>query len=467
MLEVASPMHCLLPVPNPQPRKMDVSLYQIARESQSASEPTIIGLLGFKFLLSSLIDTAIALKQPTRLWVKLPSAEVWQADIERYCRQADSNCQVYCYLYDPRIWSNLTDNPKTKEAVTPIVLEGSHRLKGEFLVLLASEQFSLAVIARRVAQNLESPSKKAHVSTIITSEPQTLKKIAAGLQQAASATPEIDLPVANSAPSGLTNLLAQTLLQVLHKQDETKRASVKAPNNEESIPTFSGFTPTISLLDRLLEELQVPLTTMKTALKLVGSESLKPPQRQRYVDMLNQQCDRQTSLVSGLLEFVQIQQLIEHASLQSLRLSDIIPVVVSTYQPLAQEKGIQLGYTVPEKLPEIITFEPWLKQIVIHLLHNSIKFTPSGGRVSVIATEKDDFVELEVRDTGISIPSQDLTSIFDWFYRTKNTSSGENTGSGIGLAIVQSLLESSGGSISVASRVGQGTSFKVLLPTRG
>lgn len=96
-------------------------------------------------------------------------------------------------------------------------------------------------------------------------------------------------------------------------------------------------------------------------------------------------CDRQSSLITGLLDLVELERNLNLTTLESVRLCDIVPGVVSTYQPLAQEKGILLAYTVPNDLPAVRCVTGRLRQIVINLLHNSIKFTPNGGQVSVRA----------------------------------------------------------------------------------
>jgi len=146
-----------------------------------------------------------------------------------------------------------------------------------------------------------------------------------------------------------------------------------------------------------------------------------------------------------------------------LRLSDVVPGIVSTYQPLAQEKGITVAYTVPEGLPAVSCSSPWLRQIVINLLHNSIKFTPQGGRVWVRAKQQGDFVQVEIRDTGIGIASSDIPKIFDRFYKVRQNGDGSG-GVGLGLSIVQQLLLRCGGSISVNSKLNEGSTFNVLLP---
>jgi signal transduction histidine kinase len=217
------------------------------------------------------------------------------------------------------------------------------------------------------------------------------------------------------------------------------------------------------LLRRVVQELRTPLTNMKTALKLLDSPQLKPAQRQRYMQLLNTQCDRQNSLITGLLELVQLDSEPQPTVMPSVQLASIVPGVVSTYQPIAQEKGIQLGYTVPTELPCVSCLETWLRQIVINLLHNSLKFTPTGGQVKVQATLQGEYVQLAISDTGVGIAAGEIPKIFDSFYRGRSTT-GEDMGAGLGLTIVQQLLLRCSGSISVTSRLGEGSNFKVLLP---
>ena len=214
------------------------------------------------------------------------------------------------------------------------------------------------------------------------------------------------------------------------------------------------------------QELRTPLTTIKTALSLLNSPSLKPPQRQRYMDLIAKECDRQSLLITSLLDLVQLDQAVSPTALESIRVCDIVPGVVSTYQPLAEEKGVRLTYTVPEDLPAIACMSNWLKQIVINLLHNGIKFTPTGGQVSVRARQQGSNVNLEVRDTGVGMAPGELPRIFDRFYRIRQTSLDDASGAGLGLTIVQQLLLHCGGSISVRSRLGEGSTFTVLLPIR-
>ena len=263
-------------------------------------------------------------------------------------------------------------------------------------------------------------------------------------------------------------LLEQLLAKQIQQHDEIRHSattniaitSLQLQNKE----LLNTLTLKDELLSNLCQELRTPLTNMKTALSLLNSSQLKPPQRQRYMQLLNTECDRQNSLITGFLDLVELDRYREQRSLQPVRLSDIVPGVVSTYQPLAQEKGITLAYTVPTDLPVVSCLDNWLKQIVINLLHNSIKFTQTGGKVWVRARPQGNYVQLEFRDTGIGIPLNEIPKIFDRFYRVRPVAGEDVGGAGLGLTIVQQILLRCGGSISVRSKLGEGSTFNALLP---
>ncbi|MFZ4640846.1 MAG: ATP-binding protein [Nodosilinea sp.] len=225
---------------------------------------------------------------------------------------------------------------------------------------------------------------------------------------------------------------------------------------------------TLRLKDKFLnamgQELRTPLTTIKTALTLLDSPQIKPAQRQRYLEMITTECDRQSALINGVLNLLQMETSVREIRSGAVYPADTIPPVVSTYQPLATEKGISLAYTVPDHLPQVACSDLWLRQIMIHLLNNSIKYTGRGGQIWVTARQMGRSVQLEVRDTGVGIIPSDLPHIFNYFYRGRHPEGEAMEGSGLGLAIVQQLLLFCDGHITVSSEVGRGSRFLVQLP---
>ncbi len=149
--------------------------------------------------------------------------------------------------------------------------------------------------------------------------------------------------------------------------------------------------------------------------------------------------------------------------------ASLVDEVVRRFQPQAEEKGIRLEAQVQAGLP------PWpldpnaMRRVLDNLVKNALKYTPEGGRITVRAWQEGDRVCFAVEDTGRGIPAEHLPYIFERFYRVDQARSEAGEGeaersSGLGLAIVKALVEAHGGAVTVESRVGQGTRFRLCLP---
>lgn len=208
------------------------------------------------------------------------------------------------------------------------------------------------------------------------------------------------------------------------------------------------------------QELNNPITTIKTALTLLNSSTLKAKQRERYLQMIGQACDRQSHLIKGVFELLELQLTPPVAALEKVQLLDLVPGVVSTYQPLAIENNISLTYTVSDNLTPISAIRVYLKQVLVSLLSNSIRFTKEDGRIDVTAHQRGDSkIALIIRDNGCGIARTALPQIFDSFYC--GASKGSNAG--LGLTLARQLLTHCNASISASSTPGQGSTFTILL----
>ncbi|KJH70339.1 ATP-binding protein [Aliterella atlantica] len=447
-------------------------------------------------LFGATVDLLVEQQIRAQLWLKLPPGQIWRSEIERY--HVTGLCEgVYGF--------HVGQNSKLSAAgERSLKLPVSSKLQREYFLLVLSPSFNILVLAHRrhhQRQKIRTGSdlsgslrankpsrveKKDSLISVCSWQPQVVEQVLEGIHQ------EI-IAVTTKNAAKKTNASAQAITQLLANWDELFAIAPSPPL--ELIECL--FTYQIQRQDRLLrrasagaiarlqqrnqelgnsvgqkdellgsacQEMRTPLTNMKTALSLLNSPHLKPPQRLRYLQMLHTECDRQNSVINGLLELVQINRTPKHTPLQPVRLSEIVPGVVSTYQPLAQEKGIMLAYTVPEQLPPVLCLNSWLKQIAINLLHNSIKFTPNGGQVWVRARQISDRVMLEFRDTGMGIAERDIPKVFDLFYHTRPTAD-DSYGAGLGLTVVKELLERCGGSIAVKSKLGEGSTFTVTLAT--
>ena len=206
------------------------------------------------------------------------------------------------------------------------------------------------------------------------------------------------------------------------------------------------------------QELSNPITTIKTALTLLNSSTLKPQQRERYLKMIGQACDRQSHLINSVFKLLELQLTPQDTALEKVQLWDLVPGVVSTYQPLATENNILLAYTVSSHLPPIMAIESHLKQVLVSLLSNCIQLTDAGGRIWVKTHQRGDGqIALVIQNNGRGVAPSVLPQAFDSFYRSTSE------GIGLGLALVQELLAHCGATISLSSTPGKGTAFTILL----
>ena len=172
-------------------------------------------------------------------------------------------------------------------------------------------------------------------------------------------------------------------------------------------------------------------------------------------------------LVDDLLTLSRMDALEVTMELVSLQPEKLITGCVTQLLPRAQRAGIELKTEIKQELPRILCDPDRMKQVLINLLDNALKFTPRGGTVTVQAWADQEHLCLAVRDTGIGIPAQDLPHIFDRFYRVDKARSRALGGTGLGLSIVKWLVEQHAGIITVASTPGEGTEFVIRLPYRG
>jgi signal transduction histidine kinase len=413
-------------------------------------------------LLRSQIDLLIEQKITATFWVKLPPGKIWQAELERYQSAMGEVGVINTYRFK--------SNQENCLQLLP-----NYQLRREYFFIVVSPQFCNLIVARRLRKKSQpgnSTKAKTNKKTpslvaVTTMEAIIIQQVLEGIQQATAPESLPNLPTELIYPNTLEPaLISRLLTKQLQRQNEINRQIgnkriVKLKDQNQKLQNKDQLKE--GYLASLCQELRTPLTHMKTALSLLNSPTLKPPQRQRYLQMLNTQCDRQSILITGLLDLINLEHHLEQISLESVRLSEVVPGVVSTYQPVAQEKGIILASTISPDLPAVCCVTGGLKQIVNNLLHNSIKFTPKGGQVSIKARIYGDYVQLEFRDTGIGIAESEVSKIFDCFFRVRSGTAEELGGAGLGLTIVKRLLSRCGGSILVRSKPDEGSTFIVQL----
>jgi signal transduction histidine kinase/CheY-like chemotaxis protein len=217
-------------------------------------------------------------------------------------------------------------------------------------------------------------------------------------------------------------------------------------------------------LATLSHELRTPLNAIFGWVSMLRKGALSPDQQAHAIEVIERNARHQAQLVEDLLDVSRILAGKVQLQLSSLRLGPVVSTTLESLRPTAEAKGITLKASLPET-SGIQGDSGRIQQVIWNLLANAIKFTPSGGHVSVELSEFDRRVELRVRDTGIGIAPEFLPQIFERFRQADSSTTRAHGGMGLGLAIVRHLVELHGGSIEARSEgPDRGALFIVRFP---
>lgn len=235
-----------------------------------------------------------------------------------------------------------------------------------------------------------------------------------------------------------------------------------------------AFDEMISRLDRSFQqvrqfsadashELRTPLTAIRGEAEVALMGELTPDEYRRSIRSILESSERMSEVVDSLLLLARAdsgQALLRH---ERVDLGDLVLQAMEKLEPLAARGGVSLAVGEIEDLA-VDGDALWLNQVVTNLLSNGIKYTGPGGIVTLDLREADGRAELTVADTGIGIPAEHLSRIFDRFYRVDSGRARSAGGAGLGLSITRWAVEAHGGEISVESQEGVGSVFRVRLP---
>ena len=220
------------------------------------------------------------------------------------------------------------------------------------------------------------------------------------------------------------------------------------------------------LVANVSHDLRTPLATLQGCIEtsLLKEKSLSREQSHDYLRLALQHCQRLNRLVGDLFELARLDTIDALPQPEAFPLAELVQDVTQKFRLEAQQRGITIATNLTNGLPFVQGDIGLLERVLENLVENALRHTPSGGTVSVVLEQVADNVCVQVQDTGCGIPAEELPRIFERFYQVdKSRSSG--SASGLGLAIVQRIVELHGSRIDVDSGAGEGTRFGFLLPT--
>ncbi|MBW2030298.1 MAG: response regulator [Deltaproteobacteria bacterium] len=213
-------------------------------------------------------------------------------------------------------------------------------------------------------------------------------------------------------------------------------------------------------------EIRSPLNTVLAQIKVI-QDGLLGPVAEDQRESLTRISERLKSLValsSELLDLAKIESGLVTQEREKLDLAEILDEQVEFCRPQADEKNILIDWQSTGILPPVLGNRGNIGEVFSNLLSNAIKYTPEGGRIKITAAVEDGHVRIDVTDTGIGIAEEHLPHIFDRFYRIKDDKTRFITGTGMGLAIVKSIVEAHNGMITVESKPDVGSTFRLYFP---
>lgn len=297
---------------------------------------------------------------------------------------------------------------------------------------------------------------------------------------------EADVLGKYSADVAVHNDLMRTLLQDAEKKELKIYADNKESyfskdvlnvmNNAEVIGqviVLKNITPFHELneaktnfIATVSHELKTPISSIKMSAQLLSDNRVGNLNQEQteLIKSISDDSERLLKITGELLNMSQVETGNIQLKLQPVRAADIVQQAVEAVQFKAQQKQVALKISIDDKLPMVNADQEKTAWVLINFLTNALKYSPENGTVEINATRKSNAVEFTVKDSGKGIEEKYLPKIFDRYFKVPGSS---KTGTGLGLAISKEFIEAQGGSISVQSEIGTGSSFSFILNAAG
>ena len=252
--------------------------------------------------------------------------------------------------------------------------------------------------------------------------------------------------------------LHQTI-ELPESNDEIKRLAETF--NTMLIRLDHAFSSQQQLIQDVSHELRTPLTALKGKQEVALNKRRSPEEYESVLSVNLEEINKMSQLVENLLVLARLENEDPLLKIQSISLTQIIEQVLNTMKPLADQKKISLLFLSNEQILIEVDANQ-VNRVISNIIDNAIKYTPNNGEVNIKLSKDNVFAKIVISDTGIGMAKDELSRIFDRFYRIDESRS--SPGFGLGLSIAKSIIDIHQGKIEVESLPGKGTAFTVFLP---
>lgn len=269
------------------------------------------------------------------------------------------------------------------------------------------------------------------------------------------------IDAAVDSPAGSARQVVSVFRDVSVRKADALAIEYARSEAERANDAKSKFLATVS------HELRTPLNAIIGFSEMLAREDemkLDATRRQDYARLIRDSGEHLLAVVNGILDMSRIEAGHFEIVTEPFAIKPLIESCREMMSLRAEQAGIQLFADIAGDLPEINADPRALRQVVINLVSNSIKFTESGGKVDIVARSRGKEIELIVTDTGIGIPEADIARLGDPFFQGHSTYDRDYEGTGLGLSVVMGLVKLHGGSVEIESRLRKGTKVIVSLP---
>ena len=232
----------------------------------------------------------------------------------------------------------------------------------------------------------------------------------------------------------------------------------------------------VRFLDHIAHDLKTPLTSIKAYAELILMYKDKPPEvYEEFLNVIKDESNRMTALINDYLILMRLESDRIDYRMEPLNLSETVKQFIALFSSLLLRNNLSVNLNTPDGLPMVIGDKERINQVLINLLNNAIKFTPSGGNITITSSIQEskmhdgslkNFIEVSIADTGPGIPPAYRDKIFDKFFQIDDPIVKAKGGTGLGLAIVKDIITYHGGNIWVEESKSGGADFRFTIPVK-